>query len=383
VTAAARLRLTGGRVVTPGSGEQLLDVVIDAGRIVALEPPGERTADASEVIDVSGHLVAPGFIDLQINGGWGHDFTSDPTTLCEVAAQLPSTGVTSFLPTIVTSSPEARQAALAAFVAADIGPPAATPIGLHLEGPAISVERLGAHDARWVGAPEPSEVAGWTPTAGVVLVTLAPEAPGSAEMIDALVANGVVVAAGHSQCTAEQFESARRAGVTMVTHLFNAMAPFSHRHPGMVGAALAGDVFAGLICDGVHVDPVAVRVAWRALGPRRTVLVTDAMAALGIDTSDARLGELAVTIDESGVRTPDGVLAGSNLALDQALRNLVAFTGCSAAEAIGAATANPAAVLGLTDRGTVAAGARADLVVLDPELRVQMTIIGGRIAWKS
>jgi len=215
------------------------------------------------------------------------------------------------------------------------------------------------------------------------MVTLAPESEDARDLIPTLVAAGVVVSAGHSQCSPAEFAAARRAGVGMVTHLFNAMDPFSHREPGLVGSVLGGDVFAGLICDGIHVDPLAVMVAWRALGPARMVLVTDAMAALGLDVSDTRLGEVAVFIDATGVRTADGVLAGSNLALDAAVRNLVAFTGCSPAEAIMTVTRNPACVLGVEDRGQIAVGARADIVVLDESLHVVRTLIGGEVAWKS
>jgi len=161
------------------------------------------------------------------------------------------------------------------------------------------------------------------------------------------------------------------------------MAPFTHREPGLVGSVLGGDAFAGLICDGIHVDPLAVKVAWRALGPQRTVLVTDAIAALGLDVAQARLGGVTVSIDETGVRTADGILAGSNLTLDRAVRNLVEFTGCAPAEAICTVTRNPAAVLGIEDRGRIAVGARADLVVLDPSLHVMQTYVGGELAWRS
>ena len=215
------------------------------------------------------------------------------------------------------------------------------------------------------------------------MVTLAPECDGAFDLISPLVAAGVVVSVGHSECSPAQFAAARRAGVDMVTHLFNAMAPFSHRDPGLVGSVLAGDGFAGLICDGIHVDPLAVEVAWRALGPERMVLVTDAMAALGLDAAQTRLGDATVFIDETGVRNRDGILAGSNLKLDQAVRNLIEFTGCTPAEAISTVTRNPATALGIVDRGRIAVGARADIVVLDTSLRVVQTFVGGDLAWKS
>jgi N-acetylglucosamine-6-phosphate deacetylase len=169
-----------------------------------------------------------------------------------------------------------------------------------------------------------------------------------------------------------------------VTHLFNAMRPFGHRDPGPIGAALADEtVVAGLICDGIHVDPVAVRMAWRALGPDRLNLVTDAVAVLGSERGAARLGAVEVTVDAGAVLTADGVLAGSALALDQAVRNLIAFTGCSVPDAVGTVTATPARLLGLADRGRLTPGARGDVAVLDGDLAVAATIVGGEVAWRS
>jgi N-acetylglucosamine-6-phosphate deacetylase len=192
------------------------------------------------------------------------------------------------------------------------------------------------------------------------------------------------VSIGHTDCTADEFAAGVEAGATYVTHLFNAMRPFSHRDPGPIGAALADDaVVAGLICDGIHVDPVAVRMAWRSLGPDRLNLVTDAVAVLGSEPGASRLGAVDVTVDDRGVRTADGVLAGSDLSLDCAVRNLVAFTGCAVPDAITTVTATPARLLGLADRGRLERGARADVTVLDGDLAVVATIVGGEVAWRS
>jgi N-acetylglucosamine-6-phosphate deacetylase len=188
----------------------------------------------------------------------------------------------------------------------------------------------------------------------------------------------VVVSIGHTDADAACVSDAKRAGATAVTHLFNAMAPFGHRAPGPVGAALADDsLIAGLICDGIHVDPLVVRVAWRALGPARLLLVTDATAALGLAPGRRRLGEIDIDASSSGVRTPDGTLAGSDLALDQAVRNLVTFTGCTPIEAVATVTTTPARLLRLDDRGALEAGRRADVTVLDSGLNVVATFVGG------
>jgi N-acetylglucosamine-6-phosphate deacetylase len=343
-------------------------------------PPGEGPA----VLDVSGLVVAPGLVDLQCNGAAGIDLTAEPERLWEVAAVLPRRGVTAWLPTIVSSPPEVRARALAAWRA---GPPpgagpVAAPLGLHLEGPFLAPERRGAHDRRHLVPPSVGlvEDEGWSAEAGVALVTLAPELPGALDVVRRLVAAGVVVAAGHSSATAAEARAAADAGVTWVTHLFNAMAPLHHRAPGLAGVALADPrLRVGLIADGLHVDPTVVAVAARALGDRLT-LVTDAVAALGAPPGPVRLGSATARVEGGAVRLADGTLAGSALSLDRAVRNLAAFADLPLATAVRAATATPAAVLGLDDRGAVVPGARADLVVLTPDGEVVVTIVGGRVA---
>jgi N-acetylglucosamine-6-phosphate deacetylase len=212
------------------------------------------------------------------------------------------------------------------------------------------------------------------------MVTIAPELPGAIEVIGQLVGAGVVVSIGHTDAEAACVVDAKCRGATAVTHLFNAMAPFGHRAPGPIGVVLADDsLIAGLICDGIHVDPLVVRVAWHALGPTRMLLVTDATAVLGLAPGRRRLGEVDIDVSSAGVRTPDGTLAGSDLALDRAVRNLVAFTGCTATEAVATVTTTPARLLGLDDRGALEAGRRADVTVLDAELHVVATFVGGQL----
>ena len=346
--------------------------------------PGRRSGagdDAVEHLEATDLLVAPGFIDLQCNGAVGVDLTSEPDRLGEVAAVLPRWGVTSWLPTVVTAAPSARARALAA-LAAFADPTAAVPLGLHLEGPFLAPERRGAHDPAHLSPPSVDLVIdeGWTIDAGIALVTLAPELPGALDVVRALVTRGVRVAAGHSSSTAAQAESALDAGVTYVTHLFNAMAPMHHREPGLAGVALTdGRARVGLIADGVHVDPVVVRLAAAALGDRLS-LVTDAIAALGGPPGAGSLGSLTVDVGtDLSVRLADGTLAGSTLTLDRAVRNAMAFAGLDLADAVRAVTATPASVLGLADRGAVVAGAVADLVLLTPAAEVVATVVGGRV----
>lgn len=384
--AASALLVRNGSVVI-GGDLVTTDVFVEGDAIVHIGAGADRrTGSAVEVVDAGGLIVAPGFIDLQVNGGWGHDFTTDAASIAEVAERLASSGVTAFLPTIVTSAPQQRRAAMAAIAGHVPVRASAVPLGLHFEGPMIAASRVGAHAPEWVGPVAARELAGWSSGGGVRLVTIAPEFAGAPDIIAGLVQRGVVVSIGHTACTPAQFAVARSAGANAVTHLYNAMAPFSHRAPGPIGATLADDrVVASLICDGLHVDPTAVAVAWQNLGPHRTLLVTDATAALGLGSgaNHVRLGNLDVVVGPDGVRSPSGVLAGSNLAMDAAVRNLVAYTGCSPVAAIGCATEVPADLLGLTDRGRLAVGARADLVLLDDSLRPRQTIIGGITAWRS
>jgi N-acetylglucosamine-6-phosphate deacetylase len=383
---AAPLVITGGSVITPAGVLDRGDVVLGDGRVLAVgDTDTIETPPDAVVIDAAGGWVAPGFIDLQVNGGHGIDLTTEPARAGELGRFLPRYGVSAFVPTIITSDVGDRAAALAWWAGRDGAAAArAVPLGLHFEGPMLSPARRGAHRADLLRDPDSSLIDGWARDRGVVLATLAPERPGALDVVRTLVARGVVVSIGHTDCTAEEFAAAVTAGARYVTHLFNAMRPFAHRDPGPIGAALAdGTVVVGLICDGIHVDPVAVRMAWRALGPGRLNLVTDAVAPFGTGAGVSRLGSVDVTVEGAAVLTAGGVLAGSALALDQAVRNLIAFTGCSVPDAVGTVTATPARLLGLPDRGRLAAGARADVTVLDADLAVTATIVGGEVAWRS
>lgn len=379
--------LVGGDVVIDGA-LHTTDVHLESGRIARIGGTAGG-ADSRSVVDCTGLIVAPGFIDLQCNGAGGVDLTASVSSrndaIERVAAVLPRFGITSFLPTVVTSPRPVRDAARdAQRRARQPDRPGAVPLGLHFEGPMISHAHRGAHTADHLAALSPDEVDDWVTDGTVSMVTLAPEFDGALEVIDRLHRAGIVVSAGHTESTVDEFEAARRAGVTYVTHLFNAMAPLDHRSPGPIGATLASDdVVAGLICDGIHVDPVAVAMAWKSLGHARLSLVSDAAAPLGAPFGRSHLGGVEVISDASGVRTAEGVLAGSALALDAAVRNLVAFTGCSLVEALATVTTTPADLLGLIDRGRVAEGSRADLVLLDRGGNLMATIVEGETVWKS
>jgi N-acetylglucosamine-6-phosphate deacetylase len=291
----------------------------------------------------------PGLVDLQVNGAAGHDLTSDPDRLWDVAAALAAYGVVAFLPTVVTSEPSVPGRALEVLAA---GPPAgwsgATPLGLHLEGPMLARDRKGAHPEEWLREPSLDLVDGWSREAGVAMVTLAPELPGALEVIATLVARGVVVSVGHTAATTLEVAAAVEAGASCVTHLGNAMPAMSAREPGPVGAALgSGDLVAGVIVDGHHLDPVFVRAAWAALGPGRFLSVSDTTTALGLPDGPARLGHRDVVVADGTVRLPDGTLAGSAASLRDCVQLLVEQTGCSVDDAVATATTTPLKLLGL------------------------------------
>ncbi len=371
-------------LLTPFERLEGQTVILDGGIIGKISPGKDPLPGKS--LDAQGLIIAPGFIELQINGAFGLDFTSDPQSIWPVAEKLPRFGVTSFLPTIVTSPLETIASAQAVLAA---GPPpgfqGAWPLGLHIEGPFLNPERKGAHRAEHLLPPRLEDYSQLSPENGARMVTLAPELAGALEIIAELNRRGVVVSAGHSMATLAQARLAFAAGVRYGTHLFNAMAPLNQFEPGLVGAILSDPgVRFGLIADGIHVHPALVSLIWKLSGPGRMTLVSDAMAALGMQPGVYRLGaKQEVVVDGASARLRDGVLAGSILSQDAALRNLIAFSGCSLEQALTCLTSTPADLLGVSEQiGQVAVGKQADLVLLTPDLQVIRTIVAGRVVYE-
>jgi N-acetylglucosamine-6-phosphate deacetylase len=357
-----------------------LDVTVLGSRIAAVGP--SETQQADQVVDAAGCSVLPGFIDLQVNGAIGVDLTSRPEGIGDVAAFFVECGVTSFMPTVISSSATDIARAIQVMGRWTHGPDAARSLGLHLEGPFLNPQRAGAHPKHQLREPSVAEVQSWTSDAGVGMVTIAPELPHALEVIELLAANGVTVCAGHTAADASAMSAGIDAGVRGVTHLFNAMGPISARVPGPAVTTLTDPgLIAGLIVDGIHVDPAMVRLAWRALGPNQIMLVTDAISALGLPYGAYAVGDTAVVVDDRGARTAGDVLAGSVLRFDQAVRNLIKFTGCTLADASIAASATPARLVGRDDIGRIAPGCIADLVLLDESNHVVVTVVDGQVAY--
>ena len=320
-------------------------------------------------------IAAPGFVDLQVNGFAGVDFLSaDAEGYRQAGEALLETGVTAYLPTFITSPEEQLLAALREVPSGGDGPRV---LGAHLEGPFLSALRLGIHSADARRNPDVELLDRLLDAGPVRLVTLAPELPAATKVIERLLQREIVISCGHSDASAEQANAAFDLGVRSVTHLFNAMRPFHHRDPGIVGAALARpDVIVQLIVDWIHVAPVAAAMVWQA-AQGRVALVTDSVAGAGLDDGAYQLGGLDVEIRGGVARGPSGALAGSTLTMIEAVRNLHSL-GVPLADAIGAATEVPARVLRIPSVGRLGIGAPADLVVVSDELELERVLVEGR-----
>lgn len=378
--------LVGVTLIEDGEAIENAAIVVKTGQIVYAGPLANLSPlPADRLISGQEWLVASGFIDLQLNGAYGLDFTRQPETISTVAARLPETGVVAFLPTFITSPLDTYPDKLAAVTAAQRKTEGALVLGAHVEGPFLNPVQRGAHNAAWICPPTPATLAHLFPLEAVRLLTLAPEQPDGLAAVRWLRQQGVIVSAGHSGATAAEAEAAFEAGVTYGTHLFNAMSPLHHREPGLPGALLTStQVKCGLIADGIHVHPQMLRLAWQCRGAAGLTLVTDAMAAMGMPPGEYGIGDQVVLVDKTGARLHDGRLAGSILQMDEAVRNTVAFTGCSAAAAIRMASTTPAEVLGLSHQmGHVRPGYPANLVILNRSLQVQATFIAGEVKFAA
>ncbi len=360
------------------------DVTAVEGRIASVRPGEERVEAA--VLDGTGCYVLPGFIDVHVHGAVSRDtMDADPAALAEMARFFAAHGVTSFLPTTMTAPhADTLHAVQAVAEVAERDTGGARILGVHLEGPYISPVFPGAQLPEAIRTPNLREYAELAAAGPVRMITLAPEQPGAAELIEAARRQGVTVVAGHTNATYEQFEEAVARGVTQATHTYNAMTGLHHRKPGVLGGVLSDDaVFAQLIADNIHVHPAAMKILARCKGAERTVLITDAMRAAGLPEGESELGGQRVIVRDGQCRLADGTLAGSILTLDRGLRNFMAAAGWSLAEAWPAGSRTPAASLGLGGGyGTLAVGAPADCVLLDRDgLAVVATVVGGRVVY--
>ena len=302
-----------------------------------------------------------------------------------MAAWLPRTGVTAFLPTTMCDSLENTRGALAGVRRAMDEPAGARVLGTHLEGPFLNASRKGAQPERYVKNPSLDAYARIVEDYEALprVLTIAPETEGAVELIE-ILRDKLALSAGHTDATCEQFLQAADAGITQVTHLFNAMSPFTHRAPGVAGGALADErIRVQLIADLVHLHPVALKVAWRAKGAAGCLLITDSMAATGMPDGDYRLGANLVLVRSSVARLENGALAGSTLTMDRAVRNMVKAVGVPEAEALRMASEYPCQSIGEKERGRIEPGMLADLVLLDGDYTPLVTISAGEVIYRA
>lgn len=377
--------LTARRLLTPS--DEILDpiVVLEDGHITSLGSRSQMSLPEGPVTDLGEATLAPAYFDVHIHGSAGRDvMEATPEALATIGGFLGSHGVGAYLATTVTAEIDPTLRALSG-LAKLLQQPApgtgARPVGIHLEGPFLSHGKRGAHPERLLVEPTVALLDRfWQASEGhIKLMTIAPELPGAEAVIAHAVSLGIRISIGHSNATVEEARRGVAAGATSATHTFNAMRRFDHRDPGIVGEVLTNqDLYAELICDGLHVDPVAVRIFWQMKGRERGLLITDAMAAAGMPDGPYKLGELDVRVVNGTALIEENTLAGSTLTLDRGVRNFHHFTGEDLSQVVPLATRNPAAMIGLSDQiGALAVGRRADLIALSPAGEIVQCFLGG------
>ncbi len=361
-------------------------VLVEGGRIADLGT-GDGPTAISRKTDLQNRLLAPGLIDVHAHGALGCDaMDARLDALRTIAGYYASHGVTAFLATTMTAPHGEIMAALGAVrEAVEQGSGGARVLGAHVEGPYLNRDKRGAQIDGQIRLAQRDEYEQILESGVARLITVAPEYPENMELIRAAASRGVAVTAGHTTATFEQMRQAALSGLSQVTHLFNGMEPLHHRQPGAVGAALSLDAIrCQLIADNIHLHPAVLKLAVRAKGSDGILLVTDAMSGAGMPDGDYELGGQRVIVRDGECRLENGALAGSTLTLERAVRNIMAACSLSIEEALLMATRVPAASLGLAGRqGSIAVGYDADLIIIDRDVNVYLTMVGGEVVYRS
>jgi N-acetylglucosamine-6-phosphate deacetylase len=358
-------------------------IVVFEDKIIGIIPEGQLGKfKIDEQIDAEGKYLSPGFIDIHVHGCNGFDtMDEDENALDAIAKAVLQTGVTSFLPTTMTM-PFARVAQSIVRIRQAKGKSGgAEVLGCHMEGPFINEDYKGAQDKQYIIGPSITKIEPYLDC--IKVITIAPEVADSREFIAACVQKGIVVSIGHSSATYEQAKEAIKAGVSHMAHTFNALPPLHHRLPGAVGAALDSDIVCELIIDNLHVHPAMQRIVLKIKGVEKIILITDAMRASLLGDGEYEFGGQNVTVKKGEARLKDGVIAGSVLTLNKAVRNFIENTGLDLVKAIQLVTLNPARQVGVVDRkGSIQVGKDADMVLFDDDLNVFATFVKGQLLFR-
>lgn len=344
----------------------------------------EKDGEENRILDLEGKKVIPGLLDIHTHGAIGYDVSaSSPDQICELTKYYAQNGVTSFLPTTITTEKEQVKEILRNIrQAKNMEESSGASIeGVHIEGPFINPKRKGAHDPNWITTPETSDFDDYREILGdlKIHITVAPEIEGGLEFIKYISHNGGTVGIGHTDGDYEMTLEGIKAGASIFTHLFNAMRGLHHREPGAVGGALVSDALVEVISDGIHVHPAVVEMVIKAKGYDKVVLVTDSMHAAGLESGEYAFGGFRIYIRDGVAKQEDGTIAGSIISLMDGVRNVVKYAGVSLEHAVVMASTNPARLLGLDDKiGSIEVGKRADLVVLDNNIQAQMVFCRGK-----
>ncbi len=378
-------KIINGKILSPDPLPEHYGILIDGDLILEV---GDHAAFPQDIpaIDAAGRWVIPGLIDIHVHGGEGYDtMDAENEALAGMARYFLSTGVTSFLPTTTAASQQDVIEAVSRIRAFSQPDDGARVLGIHLEGPYLGHKHKGAQPEQHLRAAEPGEYMPWLESGVVKLFTVAPEVEGVMDLITTGTEKGVRFAVGHSSASYDTMIEAIERGLSQATHTFNGMPQLHHREPGVVGAVLTDPrVYAQIITDGIHLHPAVVDLVFKTKGADRTVLITDAIRAAGANDGVHRLGDQVVTVTDGIARISTGSLAGSTLAMDQALRNTLRFTGRTLEAVLPSATRVAAESIGMQDQiGALKPGLKADIVLLDENLAPRLCLLAGKIVYQN
>jgi len=379
--------LTGGLILTPATRLTDSALEIENGIIQRILRIDEIQLEQDcEIIHTDGYIITPGLIDIHVHGSNRADtMQASYEAFNTMSLFFARHGVTSFLATTVTANEEDIYRTLEAIAAHQDAMQGANLLGAHLEGPFLNINHKGAQAPQHLRIAGRDEYARWFRIGGVKLITIAPELDGSRELIAYGLSNGAEFAIGHSGASYEQVIQAADLGVRQATHTYNGMQGMNHREPGTAGGVLTDDrIYAQIIADGIHVHPAMIKLLVRAKGIERTILITDAIQATGMEDGEYLLGDMQVTVKDSVARIANGSLAGSTLTLDVALRNMMVFTGLDFQDIVRMATIIPAQAMHIADKkGCIQPGADADLTIFDEQHCVAATLVKGKIVFEK